>query len=241
MKGYIHSLQSLGTVDGPGVRAVVFAEGCPLRCAYCHNPDTWECKEADLCDADALAEKIFRFYPYIKNGGVTFSGGEPCLQAEFFEYLAKLLKKRGLHIALDTCGDADGEAVDRLLEEVDLVLLDVKMNDEESYKKYTGGSLSRALAFLDKLEKMRKDVWIRQVIVPNLNDTEGDIERLADLISSYTSVKKTELLPFKKLCAEKYKALGIPFPLADTPQMSEARVAELQEYLRKIVSVVKRT
>ena len=234
MKGYIHSLQSLGTVDGPGVRTVVFAEGCPLRCAYCHNPDTWECKEADLCDADEIAEKILRFYPYIKNGGVTFSGGEPCLQAEFFEYLAAILKKHGLHIALDTCGAIDTEAVDRLLDKIDLVLLDLKMTTEENYKKHTGGSLSRTLAFLDKLETMRIDVWIRQVIVPGINDTEQDIERLAELIKGYKSVKKIELLPFKKLCTEKYRALAIPFPLESTPQASEARVAELQAYLEKI-------
>ena len=237
MKGYIHSLQSLGTVDGPGVRTVVFAEGCPLRCAYCHNPDTWACKEADLSDVDELAEKILRFYPYIKNGGVTFSGGEPCLQAEFFTRLADILKQRGLHIALDTCGDVGGEAVDALLERVDLVLLDIKMTTEEDYAKYTGGSLRCTLGFLDKLEKMGKDVWIRQVIVPNINDTEKDIERLADLIRGYTVVKKAELLPFKKLCTEKYKSLGIPFPLADTPQMSEKRVAELQLYLNGLSSL----
>ena len=237
MKGYIHSLQSLGTVDGPGVRAVVFAEGCPLRCAYCHNPDTWECKEADLCDADELAEKILRFYPYIKNGGVTFSGGEPCLQAEFFEYLASLLKKKGLHVALDTCGAVNSAAVDKLLESIDLVLLDVKMTTEEDCEKYTGGSLATTLSFLDKLETMGKDVWIRQVIVPNINDSEQNIERLASLIRGYKSVKKIELLPFKKLCTEKYRSLGIPFPLADTPQMSETRAAELQEYLNRIVNV----
>lgn len=237
MKGYIHSLQSLGTVDGPGVRSVVFAEGCPLRCAYCHNPDTWDRKEADLCGAEELAERIMRFYPYIKDGGVTFSGGEPCLQAEFFEHLASLLKKKGLHVALDTCGAVDSVAVDRLLESIDLVLLDIKMTTEEDYKKYTGGSLATTLRFLDKLETMGKDVWIRQVIVPTINDTKHNIERLADLIRGYKSVKKIELLPFKKLCTEKYKALGIPFPLEDTPQASETRVAELQEYLNRIVNV----
>ena len=119
MKGYIHSLQSLGTVDGPGVRAVVFGEGCPLRCDYCHNPDTWECREDDLVEVDELVKRILRLYPYIKDGGVTFSGGEPCLQADFFCALAAGLKESGLHIALDTCGEVYGESVERLLERYD--------------------------------------------------------------------------------------------------------------------------
>lgn len=233
MKGYIHSLQSLGTVDGPGVRAVVFTEGCPLRCVYCHNPDTWTRSESDLAEHTELAQKILRLYPYIKDGGVTFSGGEPCLEADFIFEVVKLLKERGLHVAIDTCGEIYNASVERLLEEVDLVLLDIKMTDEESYKKYTGGSLKGVMHFLEKLEKMGKDTWIRHVVVPGINDTAEDIEKLAELIRGRRCVKRIELLPFKTLCREKYKMLGIPFELEDTPPMSESALRELQAVLDK--------
>jgi len=221
----------MGTVDGPGVRAVVFAEGCPLRCVYCQNPDTWQKREEDLVDADELAQKLLRFYPYIKNGGVTFSGGEPCLSAEFFCSLAEKLKEKGLHIALDTSGAVDGAAVDRLLSLVDLVLLDIKMTTEEDHHKYIGGSLAQTVRFLDKLEALGKAVWIRHVVVPGINDTEEDILRLKDMIAGYSCIQKTELLPFKNLCLEKYKTLGIPFALAETPQMSAERLAVLAKLL----------
>ncbi|MBO5682355.1 MAG: pyruvate formate lyase-activating protein [Clostridia bacterium] len=230
MRGYIHSLQSLGTVDGPGVRAVVFTEGCPLRCAYCHNPDTWECADAHLTEHTELAERIKKLYPYIKNGGVTFSGGEPCLQAEFCEALARELRDLGLHIAIDTCGEIYDESVERLLDAVDLVLLDVKMTTEEDYKRYTGGSLERVISFLSHLEERGKDTWIRHVVVPGINDSEEDIERLAGLISGYKCISKVELLPFKTLCREKYKSLGIRFPLENTEAMSKDRLAELQKH-----------
>ena len=229
--GYIHSLQSLGTVDGPGVRAVVFAAGCPLRCKYCHNPDTWKMTDGTPTEASELAARISRLYPYIKDGGVTFSGGEPLLQAEFFTVLAGLLKERGLHIALDTSGCVMNEAVVGLLDMVDLVLLDVKFTDECSYFRNTGGSFSQTVAFLDELERRGMPVWIRQVIVPGLNDTAEDIGRLSALLSGYTVIEKVELLPFRKLCLEKYDALGIEFPFRDTPEMGEAEIKSLYEYL----------
>ena len=231
MKGYVHSLQSLGTVDGPGVRAVLFTEGCPLRCVYCHNPDTWECRDADLCEHTEIAERILRLYPYIKDGGVTFSGGEPCLQADFLCEVAKLLKARGLHIALDTCGEIYNESVERLLSLVDLVMLDIKMTTEDDYEKYIGGSLERTLSFLDRLDSLGKPTWIRHVVVPEINDTEEDIERLARLVKGYKCVERVELLPFKTLCIEKYKALGIPFALENTPAMSAERLEQLSRMM----------
>ena len=219
----------MGTLDGPGVRAVVFMEGCPLRCVYCHNPDTWELTDADATEHTELAERVLRLYPYIKNGGVTFSGGEPCVQAEFVCRTAEILRQRGLHIAIDTCGDIDNDAVDRLLTLTDLVLLDLKFTTEEDYAHYCGGSLNRTMSFLDKLERMGKDTWIRHVVVPNINDTEEDVIRLAELLRGYDCVKKVEFLPFKTLCREKYESLGIPFALADTPQMGKDRLNELYE------------
>ena len=233
MKGYVHSLQSLGTVDGPGVRSVVFLSGCPLRCVYCHNPDTWECQEKQLTDANELAERLLSFYSFIKKGGVTFSGGEPLLQAEFVTEVASILKKAGLHVAIDTCGSPVTPATERLLEVADLFLLDIKMTTEEDYQRYTGGSLQATMAFFDRLEEMQKDVWIRHVVVPGINDTEEDIERLAALISGYKCIKKVELLPFRNLCLEKYRALSIPFQLEDTPPMNVEETERLERMLRE--------
>ena len=233
MQGYVHSIQSLGTVDGPGVRSVVFLSGCPLRCIYCHNPDTWECRESQLTDTDELAEKLLRFYSFIKNGGVTFSGGEPLLQAEFVTEVTQRLKEKGLHVAIDTCGTPLTPAAEQLIEIADLFLLDIKMTTEEDYKRYTGGSLSATMAFLDLLEKKKKDVWIRHVVVPGINDTEEDIKRLASLIKGYTCIKKVELLPYKNLCLEKYRALNILFALAETPPMRAEELEGLERVFER--------
>lgn len=231
MKGYVHSLQSLGTVDGPGVRSVVFLSGCPLRCIYCHNPDTWERQESQLTDATELAKKLLHFYSFIKNGGVTFSGGEPLLQAEFVTEVTELLHQGGLHVAIDTCGAPLTSATERLIEVADLFLLDIKMTTEEAYKRHTGGSLASTLAFLDRLEAKKKDTWIRHVVVPGINDTEDDILRLAELIKGYRCIKKVELLPFKNLCLEKYRALNIPFSLEETPPMRAEELERLERVL----------
>ena len=233
MQGYIHSFQSLGTVDGPGVRAVVFASGCPLRCAYCHNPDTWRMKDGTPTDAEELAQRITRLGPYIKNGGVTFSGGEPLMQAEFFTCLAKLLKNEGLHLALDTSGCILNDGVKELLSYIDLVLLDIKFTSEDDYNRYTGGSFKDVIDFLDLIEAVGKSVWIRHVVLPGLNDTEKDIKALRELLRPYKCIEKVELLPFKKLCLEKYEALGIDFPLADLPECSEEKIEELYGVFKK--------
>ncbi len=235
MKGYVHSLQSLGTVDGPGVRSVVFLSGCPLRCIYCHNPDTWERQESQLTDAKELSERLLRFYSFIKNGGVTFSGGEPLLQAEFVTEVTNLLHQGGLHVAIDTCGAPLTPAVERLIEVADLFLLDIKMTTEEDYKRHTGGSLASTMAFLARLEEKGKDVWIRHVVVPGINDTEEDILRLASLIKGYRCIKKVELLPFKNLCLEKYRTLNIPFPLEDTPPMRTDFLKVLEGVLEEAI------
>lgn len=231
MKGYIHSLQSMGTVDGPGVRAVLFTEGCPLRCAYCHNPDTWEMREENLVSAEEIAEKIIRLYPYIKNGGVTFSGGEPCMQSEFLYELSLLLKEKNLHIALDTSGCILEESTKKLLTVTDMVLLDVKMTSEEDYERYIGGSLDKTMDFLGYLEEKGIETWIRHVVVPGINDTKEDILKLKELLSPYKCITKTELLPFRTLCLEKYENMGIEFPLRDTEQMDKEKLKELQKII----------
>ena len=227
MKGHIHSIQSLGTVDGPGVRTVVFTEGCPLRCVYCHNPDTWYKHEENLREASDVASQILRFYPYIKNGGVTYSGGEPCLEAEFLCELSLILKERGLHLALDTSGAIYNEKVRELLSYIDLVLLDIKMTNEADYRRHIFGELEPTLRFLSVLEELKIPVTVRHVVVPGLNDREEDVRALARIVSRYKNVVSTELLPYKNLCIEKYDALGIDFPLRDTPPMGEKRISYL--------------
>lgn len=229
MKGFVHSIQSLGTVDGPGVRTVIFSAGCPLRCVYCHNPDTWTTAESKLWDEDELVRKVLRFKPYIAaRGGVTISGGEPLLQSEFFTSVAKKFKENGLHVALDTSGVILDDKARELLKYIDLVLLDVKFTTESEYRNLTNGSLNNVLSFLAYLDCNGIKTWIRHVVVPGLNDTEEDAERLRELISPFRAViEKVEFLPFRKLCLEKYENAKIDFPLKDTPEMSAEKAAEL--------------
>ena len=229
MNGRIHSFQSLGTVDGPGVRAVVFMQGCPLRCVYCHNPDTWDREGGSEVSVDELIRKIIRLRAYFgKNGGLTVSGGEPLLQAGFVTELFKRAHAQGIHCALDTSGCIYNDEVERLLEVCDLVLLDYKFVHEEAYRRNSGCSKAQVDGFLDALQKMNKRVWIRHVVVPGLTDGES-VDRVYALREKYSCIEKTELLPFRKLCVEKYKAMGIEFPLADTPEAS----AELMSALRR--------
>ncbi len=229
MIGRIHSIQSLGTVDGPGVRSVIFMAGCPLRCDYCHNPDTREIGSGEEIESEALAERILRFYPYISSGGVTFSGGEPTLQARFVADVAKKLKTHGLHVALDTCGNHYDAEIERMLSYVDLILLDLKYPTEEEYERYTGGSLARTLNFIRQAERLGIEVWIRQVIVPGRTDRPESLEATAKLLSPFSCVSRVELLPFRKLCLEKYQSLGIPFPLGDVPAANPDAVRELEK------------
>lgn len=234
--GHIHSIQTLGTLDGPGVRCVVFMQGCPLRCKYCHNPDTWDFSGGTEMDAHEVLQKVLRCKAYFgKDGGVTVSGGEALTQPEFVAELFALCRESGVHTALDTSGCVLNEQVLSLLVFCDLCLLDIKACSEKEYQALCGGSLRKTLAFLNVLEEKHVPVWIRQVIVPGLNDTEKDVKRLKDLLAPYRCIKKAELLPFRKLCAEKYERLGIPFPLAGEPEAQDGAVAALQRLLEQAV------
>lgn len=231
MQGRIHSFQSLGTVDGPGVRAVVFMQGCPLRCACCHNPDTWDLGGGKIVSAEEIFRKIQRLRAYFgKDGGVTVSGGEPLLQADFVAELFSLCRADGISCALDTSGCVYNESVERLLSLTDLVLLDYKYTSGTDYKKYTGMSMQTAEDFLARLDALGKRVWIRQVIIPTLNDSEESVRRLYALSERYSCIEKTELLPFRKLCVEKYRALGIDFPLENIPEASEELIERLKRH-----------
>ena len=233
MKGKIHSFQSLGTVDGPGVRFVVFMHGCNLSCGYCQNVDV--CRgEYEEFSAQEVFEKIKRYKSYFgKDGGVTVSGGEPLLQAEFVKELFALCKTEGIHTALDTSGSIWNEDVSALLDVCDLVLLDIKMTNDADYKTYIGCSISAPLAFLEELEKRQIPTWIRHVVVTGLNDTEENIRTLNTLLDGKTVIEKIELLPFRKICEEKYKNMGIPFPFVNYPETTKETIEMLKEYLWK--------
>ena len=232
MTGRINSFQSLGTVDGPGVRCVVFMQGCPLRCVCCHNPETWELNTGDEVETDFLLQKILRFKNYFgQNGGVTVSGGEPLLQADFVTELFTELKKHGIHTALDTSGCIFNEKVEKLLSVTDLVLLDFKYSDNDGYLKNTGCPLKNVEEFLGELEKRNIPTWLRRVIIPGLNDDVISAQKLKETANSFRCVKKTELLPFRKLCIEKYKNLGIEFPLLNTPEPDENTMKHLNSII----------
>ena len=226
--GRIHSFQSLGTVDGPGIRSVIFMQGCPLRCICCHNPDTWDFSGGELQSVEYLVDKVLRFKTYYGNeGGITVSGGEPLLQAEFLAELFKKLKQCGIHTALDTSGCILDENAKKLLEYTNLVLLDFKYTNSEDYLKYTKMEMYRVQEFLDYLEKIKKPTWIRYVVIPGINDTDEAFDIIFTLREKYSCVQKIELLPFRKLCLEKYENMGIEFSLKNTPEAKSIFIDEI--------------
>lgn len=228
MKGRVHSVQSLGAVDGPGVRYVVFLQGCPLRCAYCHNPDTWDFAGGTQREAAELVKEICRFKPYFgTKGGVTVSGGEPLQQAPFVEELFRLLHEEGVHTALDTSGVGDLEAARRVLEHTDLVLADLKFATSEEYKTYCKADMAKVLAFYQLVSEMKMPLWVRHVVVPGINDTLEDMGKIKALAESFPTLEKIEWLPFHNLCLEKYQQMDIPFPLEGTENMDDRRLEEL--------------
>ena len=229
-KGRISAFQSMGAVDGPGLRCVIFMQGCPLRCAYCHNPETWPADGGSVLSVDELLKKIERIRPFIKNGGVTLSGGEPLMQPEFAAELMMALQERGFHTALDTSGCfGAGKQAEAVLRHTNLVICDIKFTRTDYFRKYCGGELSRTLDFLALTAALAVPLWVRQVIVPGLNDTLEDVRDLAHIASSFPNLEKIELLPFRKLCLPKYQQLGIDFHLSDIPECKPELAAALQK------------
>jgi pyruvate formate lyase activating enzyme len=219
----------MGAVDGPGIRFVVFLQGCPLRCVYCHNPDTWDPDGGEEYDMEAVVAKILRFRPYFgDNGGVTVSGGEPLMQWEFVAVLFRRLKEEGIHTALDTSGIGIIDGARCVLKETDLVLCDLKFASEEEYSRYCGGSLRQVRAFLDLTDKLEVPVLIRHVVVPGLTDNLENIRRITEIAQSCRSLVQIDLLPFRKICMTKYEEMGISFPLADTEECSAALIEKLR-------------
>ncbi len=231
--GRIHSIQSMGTLDGPGVRFVIFAQGCPLRCKCCHNPDTWDIDGGTLYTAKDLVARAVRFREYFgKDGGVTVSGGEPLLQAEFFAELFELCHKEGINTCLDTSGCILNPAVKKLLSHTDRVLLDIKYTNEADYRSFVGCGMGAPMEFLNYLKAEKVSTTLRQVIIPTLNDTEAQVAELRRVAESHENVDKVELLPFRKICISKYEDLGIEFPLAHLPEPSKEQMTLLRQVLK---------
>ena len=229
-EGRISSFESMGTLDGPGVRFVVFLQGCALRCKYCHNPETWTVDgQTEIISPENLVNKIERFKSYFgQSGGVTFSGGEPLLQPQFLKESLSLCKKKNIHTALDTAGVGLGR-YDEILPLCDLVILDVKAVEEDEYKFITGQPMNRFFEFLSACQKQGNKLWIRQVIVPGLNDDETHALKLAKFVSSISNVEKVELLPYKGMGKTKYQKLGINYVYKDLPDMDETKCKELEK------------
>lgn len=231
MIGNVAGFETMGLVDGPGVRFVVFLQGCPLRCLYCHNPEMWNNDEQKIqISPEELVKKIKRYKPYFKDiGGVTISGGEPLTQAEFVCEVFKLCKENGIHTCLDTSGF--GKDYDKLLSYCDLVILDVKELDAEKYKKLTGKKIDQFFKFVETCQKKNKKLWLRQVIVSGLNDTVENVKKLNEFAKSLSNVEKVELLPYHTMGVEKYKKLGIKYRLDGVQDMDKKECEKLSKYL----------
>lgn len=231
--GYIHSVETFGTLDGPGIRYVIFLQGCPLRCKYCHNPDTWGFKEGNkMCSTDVVSD-ILRYKNYIMTGGVTVSGGEPLMQSDFLAEILKLCHDNGIHTCIDTSGIVPVEACKNAVDEADLLLLDIKHIDTEKCKLITGQGNENTLKMLNYCQQQGKDVWIRYVLVPGLTDDKKDIERMAQYLSGFSVIKKTEVLPFHKMGEYKWKQLGLNFELENTLEPTKELISEVKDILAR--------
>ncbi|MGP1621210.1 MAG: pyruvate formate-lyase-activating protein [Candidatus Cryptobacteroides sp.] len=238
MKGLIHSTESFGSVDGPGVRFIIFLKGCPMRCLYCHNPDSWAGKGGMEMSADELLDKAQRYKSYWgKEGGITVSGGEALMQIDFLMELFKKAKERGINTCLDTSaqpfrrqGTFFGK-FEELMLYTDLILLDIKHIDSEKHKALTGHDNKNILDCADYLSEIGKPVWIRHVLVPGITDNDEDLIRLSKFIDTLTNVQKIEILPYHDLGAFKWKNLGMQYTLEGTPSPSPESIAHAQSIL----------
>lgn len=232
MIGKIHSIQSLGTLDGPGIRFVVFMQGCNLRCHCCHNPDTWEVNNGKEISDEDLINKAIRYKEYFKdNGGITVSGGEPLLQAKFVYEVFKKAHENNINTCLDTSGCILNEDIKLLLSHTDKVLLDIKYCNDDLYQKYVGCKLNSVIDFLSYLDRCNINVTLRQVIIPSLNDNIENINFLKSLKNTYKCVDNIELLPFKKMCESKYDNLNIDFKFKDKNEPDEVLMKKLNDML----------
>ena len=235
--GNIHSIETLGTVDGPGIRFVVFMQGCPMRCLYCHNPDSWSMSQNKLMTADEILKKYDGVKEFLRNGGLTLTGGEPLVQIDFVTELFKKAKIKNIHTSLDTSGIVFNKdnisKFDELIKYTDLVLLDIKHIDDKQHRKLTGFSNKNVLDFAQYLSNKNIPVWIRHVVVPEITDIEIYLEELGKFLSSLNNIKALDILPYHNMAEIKYKNMGIDYPLKGTPQLTKQEAIKAREIILK--------
>lgn len=237
MTGFIHSKESFGTVDGPGIRYVLFMQGCPMRCLYCHNPDTWKAGEGTPITAEEVIEEIKSNRAFYAKGGITVSGGEPLLQIEFITELFRKCKEENIHTCIDTSGitfieeKEYIEKLDVLLNFTDLVMLDIKHIENEEHQVLTGHENKNILAFAKHLEEKNIPLWIRHVVVEGYTDKKDDLIRLGEFIGKLKNLKGLDVLPYHTMGVNKYKEMGIPYKLDGVPSLSKADAQKAKEYI----------
>lgn len=233
--GRVHSVESFGTVDGPGIRLVVFLQGCPMRCLYCHNPDTWETAGGRKVSADEIISEYEKNRAFYQKGGITVTGGEPLLQIDFVTELFRAARERGIHTCIDTSGitfnEKTVEKFDRLMEYTSLVMLDIKHIDTERHKALTGAPNDNILAFARYLEKKEIPLWVRHVVLEGYTDNEGDLTRLGEFLGTLRNLKALDVLPYHTLGVKKYEEMGLDYPLKGIPPLSKQKAQKAREII----------
>ena len=232
--GYVHSYETSSRYDGPGVRIVLFMSGCLLRCQYCHNPDTWHLKDGTYVSVQQAIDRLRAFAPALRmlDGGLTISGGEPMVQMDFTRRMLAAAKEMGLHTAIETSGYLGDRVDDKFLSVIDLVLLDIKSSDPATYKTVTGRELAPTLRFAERLAALRKPVWVRFTLVPELTDAPDNVEGLARIVAPMRNVEWVEVQPFHQMGAFKWKAMNLDYPLEHTPTAPPELVKRVVDQLR---------
>ena len=238
MNGFVHSTESFGTVDGPGVRFVIFLQGCPMRCQYCHNPDTWKMNTGAVRSAQSLIKDYERNKAFYAKGGITVTGGEALMQIDFLLELFRLAKEKNIHTCLDTSGvtyrpgqSHYNEKLDELMKVTDLVMLDIKHIDPEGHKALTGHDNSGILAFARYLEQKNIPVWIRHVVVPGITDDENLLTRLGTFLGTLSNIKALDVLPYHIMGITKYEQLGMTYPLEGVPPATKDQAARAKKII----------
>lgn len=238
MTGYIHSIESFGTVDGPGIRLVIFMQGCPMRCLYCHNPDTWDTSKGTKITAEEILAQYKKNRSFYKSGGITVTGGEPLMQVDFLTELFKKAKEENIHTCIDTSGivfnpenDESKEKLGLLLSYTDLIMLDIKHIDPEKHVALTGHHNKNILAFAKFTEEKNVPLWIRHIIVPTYTDNEDDLFRLGEFIGTLKNVKALDVLPYHTMGVKKYQELGIDYPLKNLEALPVDAAAKAKDHI----------
>ena len=233
--GRIHSIETFGTVDGPGIRSIIFFQGCPLRCKYCHNRDTWDVKDGTEYTAEELIDNISRYSSYWRSsgGGITASGGEATLQADFLAELFAIAKERDIHTCLDTSGFVDIEKIDKVLDNTDLVLLDIKHMNEEEAKNLTGVGIEKTLKLARHLDERNIPIWLRHVLVPGVTDSEENLSQIGEFAASLHNIDRLEILPYHTMGVHKWENMGLDYELKDVRDADSNDVARAAEIIEK--------